>query len=151
MSEMEILPPLGRPTLFSPELCGKVLAMGIEGKSKAQMAAELGVCRQTLENWAAQHPAFLDALTRARDLAQAWWENQAQANIGNRDFNAALWAKSMAARFPDDYANRVKLDAMATGQPLLAGLSEVEIAEKLRGIFQAAKVRANIGMTQQEK
>lgn len=99
----------GRPTDYRPEHCERVVELGREGKSKAQIAAELDVCRNTLDNWAEAHPEFLRALTRARDLSQAWWEDQGQAGIHlGSGFNASLWAKSMSARFPDDYTERQK-------------------------------------------
>jgi len=99
---------MARPTGYRDEFCEQVIELGRQGKSKAQIAANLDVCRQTLENWATAHPAFLDALTRARDLAQAWWEDKAQIGLETPGFNASLWGRSMAARFPDDYTERQK-------------------------------------------
>lgn len=101
---------IGRPTAYKPEYCDKVRQLGRLGKSHAQIASELDVCRQTLHNWADQHPEFLDAITHARELSQAWWEDRAQEGLVMREFNAALWAKSMAARFPDDYTDRNKTE-----------------------------------------
>lgn len=99
---------MGRPTDYDPAHCERVIELGRAGKSKAQIAADLDVARQTLENWAKVHPEFLDALTRARDLAQAWWEDKAQVGLETPGFNASLWAKSVSARFPDDYTERQK-------------------------------------------
>ncbi len=98
----------GRPSAYCPEFCDQVIQLGREGKSKAQIAAALDVARQTLDNWADGHPEFLDALTRARDYSQAWWEDKAQAGLDASGFNASLWSRSMAARFPDDYTERQK-------------------------------------------
>lgn len=72
-----------------------------EGASVVQMAARIGVTRQTLHNWAAQYPEFLNAFTLAREASQAWWEDQARDGLKDRDFNAALWAKVTGARFKD--------------------------------------------------
>jgi hypothetical protein len=94
-----------------------VLAWGAEGKSKAWMAAKLGVVRQTLENWAQEYPDFLDAITRSRDLAQAWWEDIGQDHIlskpGGGTLNAGVYSRSMAARFPEDW--REKTETALTG------------------------------------
>jgi hypothetical protein len=49
-----------------------------------------------------RHPEFLDAITRARDLALAWWGRQGVENIGNRDYNANLYRVIMMARFGQD-------------------------------------------------
>lgn len=107
----------GRPSDYDPAYCEQVLEWGAEGKSKAWMAAKLGVVRQTLDNWCEQHPAFLDAITRSRDLAQAWWEDVGQDNIvskpGGGSLNAGVYSRSMAARFPDDW--REKSETALTG------------------------------------
>jgi hypothetical protein len=98
----------GRPTDYRPEFCERVIALGREGKSHAQIAADLDVARLTLYRWADEIPEFCNAITRARDLSQAWWESQGQTGLVTPGFNASLWAKSMSARFPDDYTERQK-------------------------------------------
>lgn len=113
MSEGQQKHPGGRPTDYKPEYCEAVIKLGKEGKSHAQIAAALGHSRQSLHNWAAQHPEFLDAITHARDLSQAWWEDQGQLGIWSRDFNAAAWNKSMSARFQEDYTERTKQEIKA--------------------------------------
>ena len=110
---------MGRPTDYLPEYCERVIELGREGKSKAQIAAELDVCRNTLDNWASQHAEFLSAITRARDLSLAWWEGKAQSGLETSGFNASLWSRSMAARFPDDYTERQKREVTgANGGPV---------------------------------
>ena len=101
---------IGRPTVYQPSFCDAVIGFGQEGMSKAQMAARLGVCRNTLDNWCSDHPEFLSAFTRARDLAQDWWETKAQTNLETTTFNTSLWSRSMAARFPHDYAERRQVE-----------------------------------------
>lgn len=94
----------GRPTSYREEYCDRVLEFGARGKSIAWMAAELGVSRPTLEeNWPAAHPQFLEALTRARLLSQQWWEDAGQDGMEKQGFNASIWSRSMAARFPHDW------------------------------------------------
>lgn len=112
--------PAGRPTLYRPEYCERVMELGREGKSKAQWAADIGVSRQTLDTWGATHPEFLDALTHATDLQLAWWESKAQEGIHlGGQFNANLWSRSMAARFPNDYTERSKRELTgANGGPI---------------------------------
>ena len=105
--------PFGRPTDYRAAYCEQVIELGREGKSKAQIAAVLDVARMTLDNWANEHPDFLDAITRARDLQLAWWENKGQANLEAQTFQTGLWSRSMAARFPDEYTERQKRDVTA--------------------------------------
>lgn len=93
----------GRPTDYKPEYCEQVIEWGKQGKSWTWIAAELGVIRQTLYNWKDEHPEFLDALTRARELSQQWWEDAGQNGMEKAGFSASVWSRSMAARFPEDW------------------------------------------------
>lgn len=118
----------GRPTLYREEYCDRVVELGLKGYSVAQMACELGVSREVLWDWMEAHPDFLHAMRHARSNALTWWERTAQENLGARYFNAALWAKSMSARFPDDY--REKQDINITGK--------LDIAEAISAARQRA-------------
>ncbi len=96
----------GRPTDYRPEYCDLVIELGKQGKSVVQMACAIGVSRQSLYEWASVHSAFSDAFTLARQWAQDWWETQGQQGMTADRFNAAVWSRSMAARFPEDYQER---------------------------------------------
>jgi hypothetical protein len=115
--------PGGRPTDYRPEYCELAVELGAQGKSLAQIGAAMGVARVTLWEWAAKHPEFAKAIARARDLALAWWEEQAHLGMwespeGAR-LNPQLWSRSMAARFPDDYRESKKTEITgADGGPL---------------------------------
>jgi len=112
---------VGRPSTYpeTPEgreaLCAQIIALGAEGKSQAQISAEIGVPRATMYRWAKEHDDFRAAISRAKDLELAWWEEQARANLGDRNFNAALWQKSMAGRFPSDYSTKVTAEVSGPG------------------------------------
>ena len=102
---------LGRPSAYLPEYCERVIELGREGMSVVEMAAEIGVHRETLEeNWPAANPAFSEAFTHARQLSQAWWERQGRVNLllapGVGTFNGSVWSRSMAARFPKDWREK---------------------------------------------
>ena len=107
----------GRPTSYDPAMCEQVIAWGKEGKSIAWMAAELDVARSSIYKWAEEHQEFSDALTRAKDHAQRWWEDFGQNHMvmapGSGTFNHSVWSRSMAARFPDDW--REKSETALTG------------------------------------
>ena len=98
---------MARPTDYDPQFCDLIIEYGKQGKSVAWMAAELGVTKQTLFNWAEIHPAFLDAFTRAKLESQRWWEDLGQQHIvsrpGEGSLNAGVYSRSMAARFPEDW------------------------------------------------
>lgn len=94
----------GRPTDYRPEICAKVIELGRQGKSRHQIAAALDKSRQTVLDWEKAHPAFLDAMKRAHDLALAWWEDQGQDGIwAGKSFNAAAYGLQMRNRFASEY------------------------------------------------
>ena len=106
--------PAGRPTAYKPEYCKKVLELGKKGRSVAQMCAHFDVSRQTIDNWAATNPQFLEAYTRAKVHAQAYWEDKGEGGLESRDFNAAVWKVTMQARFRDDYTETKKIEGTFT-------------------------------------
>lgn len=59
--------PIGRPSEYRDEYCERVIELGKEGKSRAEIASALNCSRTTLAAWEAEHPDFLDALHRAKD------------------------------------------------------------------------------------
>ena len=99
--------PAGRPTDYRPEYCADVIEFGSQGKSLTWMAATLGIAKSTLQLWEKDIPEFSAAMTRARALSQQWWEDAGQQNMvmapGQGTFNASVWSRSMAARFPEDW------------------------------------------------
>jgi hypothetical protein len=100
--------PAGRPTDYKPEYCDKVISLGRDGASKAEIAHALGVSRNTLDNWAASHPEFLSAVKEAVSLAQGWWESEGRkATFGaSPGFNATAFIFTMKNRFPDDWKDK---------------------------------------------
>lgn len=108
--------PEGRPSSYRPEFCEIVIELGRLGKSKAQIAADprIDVARNTLDNWCVDHPEFLSALSRARDLALSKWEDRAELGIESVGFNSGLWGRIMSARFPEDY--REVKESQVTGK-----------------------------------
>lgn len=98
--------PAGRPTTYKPEYCEAVIELGKEGKSRVQIACMLDVGRSSLDDWAEKNPEFSEALTRAKAEEQMWWENVAQKALYADKFQAAVWKKSMEARFRDTYTER---------------------------------------------
>ena len=124
----------GRPTLYKPEYCQRVIELGREGKSLHQMAADLDVCFVTLNVWRDKYPEFQAALTRARELAQAWWEDLGQKGCTGRDFNANAYSLQVRNRFPETW--RDKTDLAHSGLPNtntpIEMKSAVELIEDLK-------------------
>jgi len=97
---------MGRPSKYREEFCERVIELGQGGASVVEMAHALGVVKQTLYDWEKEHPAFLDALTRAREASQVWWEAAGRIGLTADKFNASVWSRSMAARFPNDWSEK---------------------------------------------
>ena len=118
---------VGRPTLFDPSYCDKVVELGALGKSLEQISSNLGVSCRVLYDWRDKYPEFLRALEQAKEAEQTWWEDQAQAYmLEHKDaakLNASIWSRSMAARFPKKYRESVKQEIPGeNGAPLLTGI-----------------------------
>jgi transposase len=105
---------MGRPTLYRPEYCSKVIELGRQGKSKEQIAAQLGLGWNTLGGWAEKHPEFKEALHEAKNLELSFWEDLGLQHIvevpGSGRLNSAVWNKIMSCRFPHKYSERNKIE-----------------------------------------
>jgi hypothetical protein len=100
----------GRPSKYDPAFCEQVIELGRDGLSRAEIAAELNVARQTLANWAEEHSEFLAALQEAHDRSLAWWEKQARTNLATSGYQAGLWKQAMSGRFPaEPYRERQEI------------------------------------------
>lgn len=117
--------PAGRPSTYPDTddgikvLHDQVLAFGSEGRSITQISARIDIPKTTLLRWADDHPEFRTTLTRAKELEQAFWEDQALENLKCKDFNANLWNKSMSARFKSEYGDKVVNEHTGKdGQPI---------------------------------
>ena len=127
MSETAEKRPVGRPSLYDPAYCEKVIELGKLGKSVEQIASHLNLSLRVLYKWRDEYEEFMHALEDAKQYEQAWWEEQAHAYmVETKDgprLNASLWSRSMAARFPKKYRESVKQEITgADGAPLLSGI-----------------------------
>lgn len=69
--------PAGRPSDYEPRFCDDLEAFMAEGYSFTAFAGSIGVCRNTLDNWAKEHPEFLGARNRAKAQRLLHWEKSA--------------------------------------------------------------------------
>lgn len=93
--------PGGRPTKYTKTACTQIIECGRQGMCLAEMADELDVARATLFNWAEEHPEFLDAFTRAQELAESYWAKQLRTGLQKApsEFQGPANLKYMAQRF----------------------------------------------------
>jgi transposase-like protein len=111
----EELLPRGRPSLYKPEYCERVIELGKQGCSPMEIAADLDIDRATLYHWSDKYPDFLTSLKRAKVYEQAWWEKMGKSGLTADRFNAMVWSKSVAARFREDYTERKEVSGIDGG------------------------------------
>jgi DNA-binding XRE family transcriptional regulator len=102
---------VGRPTKYVPAMCDTVIKLGKLGKSKAQIAAALGITKETFFQWEKQHTEFSDSIKVSTTYAQAWWEDKGQAGLDmGKDFNSTAFIFQVKNRFPRDYRDKHELE-----------------------------------------
>lgn len=96
------------PTLYREEYCSKAIEILSEGKSITSLAANLGVCRDTIYNWRDSHPAFAKALKCGVEASQAFWEEEGMKGIFGKipSFQGSPWIFVMKTRFHRDYSEQ---------------------------------------------
>lgn len=88
-----------RPTLYKPEYCELIIDEMREGASIEEVAAAIGVSKQTLYNWEKTHDEFLYAKKRGEELSKAWWMREGRINLKESKFNYTGWYMNMKNRF----------------------------------------------------
>jgi hypothetical protein len=118
----------GRPSKYDPKYCERVIELGKQGMSVVEMACAIGVARSTLETeWTKAHPDFSEAFARAREESQAWWERTGREGMLSKSIDAAIFSRSMSARFPHDWREK-QLIGSDPDNPLPAGFIIRDVA-----------------------
>lgn len=89
----------GRPTKYEDrflEIAEKYLA---GGKSVTQLAKHLNVAKSTIYKWAEENQEFSDALELGKEFSQAYWENELENMMYNKEVNSPLVKLYFANRF----------------------------------------------------
>ena len=132
--------PVGRPSDYRPEYCERVISFGERGKSLVAFAADVGVDRSTVFRWREAHEEFRNASSRAMALAQAYWEDRLENNVGNRDYNARMIEFLLSARFEDYRPSAQRLEITgANGGPLQLqrSMSDQELLKMASSVIEA--------------
>ena len=104
----------GRPDTYRPEACDRIVELGKRGLSLAQMAAAMDCGRSTFLRWCENHPEFASAYSRAREYAQAYWEDYQVGALTDPNLNESTYKSMMCARFPHDYKDSRRLEIAGT-------------------------------------
>lgn len=73
----------GRPTKYRPEYCQAIVECAQRGFSLTAFAAEIGVCRDTISEWASVHPSFSAAARHAKSVRTRAWEERVAKAVEN--------------------------------------------------------------------
>lgn len=112
--------PAGRPTLYDPNYCAQVIEDMAQGYSMTAFAGKIGVCRDTLQEWAAVQPEFSAALKNGKSARTRFLETGLLGEeIGPR-VTARIFALKNAA--PDEWRDRHEVSG-PDGGPIQVSVS----------------------------
>ena len=88
---------------FTPDHAKVLIELGKQGASKKMMYAEIGISANTAMRLKKDDPFFAETLDMAVVHAQAYWEREILANVGNKAFNSRLAEIALRRQFAEDY------------------------------------------------
>jgi len=103
----------GRPTKYDPSwMLDKVIEVGSQGGTHAEMCIELGIVPDTFHNWIHKHPAFSEAIKKADTAAQVWWERAAKNGATGliQGWNPTTYIFQMKNRFREHYRDKPEVE-----------------------------------------
>ena len=106
----------GRPTKYLPEYCEQIIEHMSGGASMTSFAADIGVCRSTLNIWIRDIPEFKEAVEIGKVKSVSWWEEtmRATATTGRGSAHLIIFAlKNLGA---DDWRDRQEIDHTSKGE-----------------------------------
>lgn len=86
----------------------KILDEYSDGAADMNIAAMIGICRDTFYTHLSEIPEFMDTIKKGRVLSENWWTRHAQKELHNKDFNSTLWMMNMSNRFKWNSSKEVK-------------------------------------------
>ncbi len=89
----------GRPTKFTDDMPDRAIALMSEGASLYEVAADLGIHYDTLNEWRKSNPVFSEAIKAGEARSRAWWERNGRLSLKDKDFSYTGWYMNMKNRF----------------------------------------------------
>lgn len=102
--------PGGRPSLYDPAYCERVVEFLADGYSLTAFAGEIGVCRDTISEWCKVHPEFSAAVKVALAKASRWWEDRNRSIASGGDGNAVSTIFGLKNRAPADWRDKQEVE-----------------------------------------
>ena len=113
-------PKLGRPVKYDPKWPERLPQMFSQGESVPEVAAQLGICKDTFYEYCKQYPAFSDAYKLGRDISEAWWTRLGRLGAAGRvNVQPATWIFNMKNRFAWKDRHEHTTDAEGVGAGLV--------------------------------
>lgn len=108
--------PAGRPSKYDPAYCDEIVTFMGKGYSKTAFAGSIGVCHDTIIEWAHVHPEFSDAVKAGQAArVQRLEEGLLAGDQLGPQVTARIFALKNAA--PDEWRDRREVTG-ADGGPL---------------------------------
>ena len=100
--------PNGRPSLYRPEYCERIIEVMKTGLSVAGFAGTIGVSREAIAEWANRYPEFLHALHVAKAGCALHWERLAlrTGQTSDRTGNPAMIMFALRNMAPADWMDK---------------------------------------------
>lgn len=101
---------VGRPSKYDPAFCEQLVEHMKDGASVTSFAAQIDVCRATINVWAEQHPEFLEALSRGKAKCAAWWEKIGRKSAESGTGNATMIVFGLKNMSEDDWHDKREVE-----------------------------------------
>jgi len=101
-----------------------------EGASIASFAAEIGVARSSITEWADKHEEFSVAVKIGKAKCAAWWERVGRKNAVEGGGNATLVIFGLKNMAGEEWREKQEIDVNHTGS-LTDGQLESQLAQLL--------------------
>lgn len=132
--------PEGRPSKYKPEYCEQIIKFCSEGYSITGFAGSIGVCRDTIVEWARVHPEFSLAVQAAKAAAAYSYEKDAKRirTDGGGPGSATIVLFGLKNMAPDDYSDKQQLEHSGPdGAPIQAvNMTVSEYQEVARKVIE---------------
>ena len=104
----------GRPTKYNPKYCDMLVEHMSEGASVTSFAAEIDVARSTINEWAANHPEFSEALSRGKAKCAAWWERAGRQSALEGTGTATMIVFGLKNMSAEDWREKQEVEQTTT-------------------------------------
>lgn len=110
----------GRPSKYSPAYCNEAIEFLAQGYSITAFAGEIGVNRDTVYEWAEQHPEFSDALKIGKAKTAKYWEDRLRSDdAAGPQVTAAIFA--LKNRVADEWRDKQEVQHGGNVQVSITG------------------------------